>query len=348
MNKQALLLSAFLLFPGVSYASDDMLSAAMKRIKQLEAENKAQATEIRRLKTGAPIHAKGNQITSRSKAVATTNGPGELPPAPSVAFEKEPSLAGFYGGINGGYGGGDIATSLDTFDFFRQSSALTNYTRSNSVSRFGGPLAGAQAGYNYFMTSGAMLGGEVDVDWSDASTKGSGASAMISDGNGVAFMSNDRYGLRWIGTARARVGYKLGSIVPYVSGGLAFGETSALSGLSNNQNALFYIGSIGSMASGNKVSAGWAVGAGIEYSVTDNISLKTEYLYTSLSGTSFFGSTSHYSAIPAGITLANFPPAVSSSLLGGTNSTFGLHQVRFGINYHLHLGDTPSLVAAKF
>jgi outer membrane immunogenic protein len=60
---------------------------------------------------------------------------------------------------------------------------------------------------------------------------------------------------KYLGTARGRIGYANDRFLPYVTGGLAV------------------------MSDDGKAHAGWTVGAGIEYAIAQNISVKGEYLY---------------------------------------------------------------------
>ena len=62
-----------------------------------------------------------------------------------------------------------------------------------------------------------MFGLEGDIDWSDI--KGSFTNVACPFGCEI---KNE-----WLGTARGRVGYAMDRVMPYVTGGLAFGDVSA-------------------------------------------------------------------------------------------------------------------------
>lgn len=119
-----------------------------------------------------------------------------------------------------------------------------------------GFVAGGTLGYNY-QTGTWVWGLEGDFDY--AAVKGStdcGAGASCET-------KND-----WLATARARIGYAgWTNLLPYITGGAAMGDIKA-----NNSAA----------SSASKTKLGWTVGAGLEYAMWSNWSVKAEYLYVDL------------------------------------------------------------------
>ena len=71
----------------------------------------------------------------------------------------------------------------------------------------------------------------------------------------------------WLGTLRGRVGYSFDRWLPYLTGGLAYGN-------------MYIQGPSG--GSENKTKAGWTLGAGVEYAFLGAWSTKLEYLYVNL------------------------------------------------------------------
>ena len=110
-----------------------------------------------------------------------------------------------------------------------------------------------------------MFGIEADIDWT-----GFNGSTVCQFGTTCETRNN------WLGTARGRVGYSWaqanswGLIMPYVTGGLAFGNIEA------NQSGF------GSVSDTN---LGWTVGAGLEGAINRNWTAKVEYLYADLGDT---------------------------------------------------------------
>jgi outer membrane immunogenic protein len=136
--------------------------------------------------------------------------------------------SGFYVGGNAGYGWGS-AIGGDPSGF----------------------LGGFQAGYNFQVSPRAVFGFETDISFTS-----------IDDTSGAA-----KFGVDYLGTLRARVGYSVDRVMFYVTGGAAYGQGQLdVGGLSNKQ-----------------FHWGWTLGAGVEAAVTQNVSAKVEYLYVDLS-----------------------------------------------------------------
>ena len=75
----------------------------------------------------------------------------------------------------------------------------------------------------------------------------------------------------WFGTVRGRAGYAFNNVMFFGTGGLAFGELRGETfGLSETHTR-----------------AGWTVGAGTEFGLTQNLSAKIEYLYVDLANEHF-------------------------------------------------------------
>jgi outer membrane immunogenic protein len=87
----------------------------------------------------------------------------------------------------------------------------------------------------------------------------------------------------YIVTFGPKIGYACGRIFPYATGGVAFGEVDY------RQRILSDEFEINELAKGSQIQAGWTVGAGVQYAITNNWSLKVEYGYTDL-GTFTVGS----------------------------------------------------------
>jgi len=98
------------------------------------------------------------------------------------------------------------------------------------------------------------------------------------------------------GTLRARLGYAIDSLMPYVTGGVAIGRARVADSLSYSDSGFDVSAYNASLAgtstfvnqfratyndqrSRTKVVAGVALGAGIEYAITPNILLRAEYQY---------------------------------------------------------------------
>lgn len=206
-----------------------------------------------------------------------------VPATPSFAQPVSPlayNWSGFYAGLNGGYGFGrsrwtDSALGAGSGGF-----------------DMNGALLGGQLGYNWQFGSW-VLGLETDADWTNLNGSTSGLGAVcLADGNGQCQTQEN-----WFGSTRARVGYAFGRILPYVTGGLGYGdrEVTLSSGTASSLNA------------------GWTAGGGVELGLSPNWSAKAEYLHYDLGTTSFFSAASNSSTL---------------------NVPIKDNVVRAGINYH--------------
>ena len=276
---------------------------------------------------------------------------------------SEKPWQGVYAGINAGYAANDVNINTSTVG---NAAGTLNYTTSNgpvfsggsTSNYFSGPVVGGQVGYNHEFNNHVILGAESDVDWADVNnnsitntnnwnyTIAPSASANVSQ----ITSNNNRIGLDWVGTTRLRLGYSFGKFMPYLTGGVAYGQLSSNGAISN----LFGFGGTGYSyqygnsggASYSAVKAGWALGTGAEYKVAENISVKAEYLYTQLGGLN--GAT--YSTSSGLYTCGGCtPPGATGSgplLTQSSMSAFGIHQARVGLNYHTGwLGAAPTVTA---
>lgn len=164
----------------------------------------------------------------------------KAPPAtPIEAPVSVYNWTGFYAGAN--LGG----------EFLRDSATAGGVRHKlNSGSVFGG----VQAGYNW-QSGPFVLGGEADIGYGHPSkTKTFGVNTMKIE-EGVS------------GTVRARAGYAVDRALVYGTGGLAWAnfDTTVNNGVAS--------------AKSDRTRAGWVVGGGVEYALTNNISAKGEYLY---------------------------------------------------------------------
>lgn len=181
-------------------------------------------------------------------------GPPVYSPPPAFSW------TGVYVGINGGYGGDPFR-----FDAFGPAGF-----RAGADIHPGGFLGGGQVGFSYEIPSSSIAGANfvigAETDFDGGTVSGSQVPAPLLATGPVTGK------LDWLGTARARLGLAFGNVLPYVTGGFAYAhESVSQSGPTN--------WSIGS------TPTGWTAGAGLEYALARNLSVKAEYLYVDLSQT---------------------------------------------------------------
>lgn len=194
--------------------------------------------------------------------------------------------SGFYIGIAGGYAWGefeaDSGPSTHPLDDFN-----------DEIDDAKGWLLGGTLGYN-FQSENIVFGVEADAFWSDL------------DEDIVTADPEFHLDLDWLATVRARVGFAFDRFLPYVTGGLAIGGIE----LESFDNVAPPAGDDDS-----NTHLGWTVGAGAEFAVTDNISIKGEYNFVDLGSEDY--------DLTGGV------------FFGEEELDFEAHIVKFGVNFRL-------------
>lgn len=223
-------------------------------------------------------------------------------PAPDASVIPVFSWTGAYIGLNAGYGGGKAEHPFSITD--TTTVPATTLLSGGLDFNSSGFVGGAQVGYNYQIDQ-FVLGVEADIQ--GANVKGEG-SLTLTDNLGNVLDARLGTKLDWYGTVRARVGVAATDrFLVYATGGLAYGRTTS-----------YARGTLGGATfdeSAKETKTGWTVGAGAEYAVTNNVTFKTEYLYTDL------GKANLYSD--------ELIPGINANL----DREFNFHTVRVGINY---------------
>jgi len=234
----------------------------------------------------------------RSAAMASTLALGiaggqaadlSVEPVPVVEAPAAFNWTGFYIGVHGGIGGGDFDTS-----FVNDAGDYAIDWSDNAFGAFGG----VQVGYSYQFAPNWVAGVEADL-------AASGISASYDERQG-----DFSYGLEtkidWFGTLRGRIGYAWDNLLVYGTGGAAYGDVKATGYKSDEPDNGYSI---------SDTKWGWTAGAGVEYGVTQNITLKTEYLYVDLGSIGFDG----YNVLPEST--------------GHTSVDAAFHTLKAGLNY---------------
>jgi outer membrane immunogenic protein len=253
------------------------------------------------------------------------------PPASAPAY----SWTGFYVGGNAGYGWkGDPAVSFAPNDRLTSNNTCGGGNCPPSA-LFGidGALGGVQAGYNLQVNPNWLVGLETDFDWSKV--KGTGSSDILYAGIVPAnFQASEN--VKWFGTIRARAGYLVtNKLLLYGTGGFAYGrveENGALNfggtgvsgvGFGFGFNCGTGIGTNCFVGNNARTATGYVYGAGAEYVLWNNISVKAEYLYVNLGrGNSLnIVAQNGNGAIPASFT-ASYSGVAFQSVRGGLDWKF--------------------------
>jgi outer membrane immunogenic protein len=180
---------------------------------------------------------------------------------------------GFYVGVNAGYGfnSDSQATTIGTPAF--QTLIPGGFVPSSLDTGGDGFIGGAQIGFNYQF--GALVAGiEADLQYVDGGKQATFIGAPVL---GTQLATSAESELDYLGTVRARLGVAFDRVLVYATGGLAYGDVSLKASVNGVQApALSWNGST------SDVQVGYALGGGVEYAFTRNLTLKAEYLYYDL------------------------------------------------------------------
>ncbi len=252
----------------------------------------------------------------------------------AIPAKADPTWTGFYVGAHAGYGWADWDGKLETTagcsgtcpDFDPNDPFPSYYTSGfadpNKTLSDAGWFGGGQIGFNWQMLNGVVIGLEGDVSWADINAGGT----FDTDPNYKTSIWSKKHDLSldYFGTARVRVGYAVGDLLPYVTGGLAWGHTEG-------DLAVTYIPPAGvggtSYASTDETHVGWALGGGVEWALGQHWSLKAEYLHMDLGEQEYLFKGHCYCKDQNG----NFIPFNTDSF----RSDLTLDTVRVGVNYKL-------------
>jgi len=264
---------------------------------------------------------------------------------PRAPVYKEPVYlwAGFYAGVNAGYGwsrtevdplGNGLFCLCNPVGFAGQTALVASIPPSLGTNARGGFLGG-QAGFNY--QSGLyVLGVEADLDWTNLRASGTqgGVAPIVGDSPGsfatTSATADQR--LRYFGTLRARVGFTPATYSPllvYVTGGLAYGGLNSTTSLGQAFVApVSCPGCVISSGFGSEsvIRTGWTVGGGLDYLLGGNWSARAEYLYYNLGSTNY--SLSQLGVFNPGATIPFLNVGVTSSTADFKGNLF-----RLALNY---------------
>lgn len=254
-------------------------------------------------------------LLAASAPIAGSEAADLSPPTTWLSNTPAISWRGLYVGVNLG---GSITSNYnaDTQGDFRVDGVGAGLVPVTLDTGTGGLSGGWQAGYN-FQSGNMVLGLVTDFELLQASGGSSATSKATQLGATLTTTASER--LEYIGSARLRLGYAFGSrLLAYLTGGLAYGEVrNAESIVANGASGVGWYGDR------RDFRAGYSFGGGVEYALTDAISLDAEVLYYNL------GSTLNG--------VAPNPAAQANSALAGfsyvNKTTAAGDLLRAGVNY---------------
>jgi outer membrane immunogenic protein len=263
---------------------------------------------------------------------------------PPVAAVVPYNWTGFYIGANAGYSWGrdpiDVNGSLRLREIrgfgtpgavTRLDTGVVQFPLAAGTANVNGPLAGGQVGYNW-QTGSFVWGFETDLQWTGQ--KGGLTFCFPLACGAGAFQGTIDHKIDWFGTFRARAGALIDPrVLIYATGGLAYGQvtTTATGGV---------VGQPFAALSSKATRAGWTIGGGVEGALSNNWTVKAEYLYMDL------GNAPGISAASQTI-LPNTPETAITTVIDATVATGGRvrdHIFRVGLNYRFG----PEPIVARY
>lgn len=251
--------------------------------------------------------------------------PVKAPPiAPASATQN---WSGFYVGANAGgtwaYSGDPTtAASCAAAPGFAGGSyfacgdiAAINALGTGSMSGTGF-TGGAQAGYNWQINS-TVVG--IETDFGAFGAKASRMAAGNLPVAGSLATVTESVDANWLFTARGRLGWVFNNLLAYVTGGLA---------VTHLKSSDSYVDNLGGFGPGfgawsaSETKAGWTLGAGAEYALNRNWSVRAEYLYVRFDSITASGVIAN-----TGLLAGGYGSAVS------TSTDLSAHIARAGVDY---------------
>jgi len=214
-------------------------------------------------------------------------------PEPMAVMPSAHDWSGAYVGVSAGFGMGTVDW---TGDAYLDDVMVDSNEGSYDIS---GWLLGAQAGANMQMDN-FVLGIEGDISWTNLAGEGDAidpndATPTVPSGS-----------IDWLATLRGRAGVAFDNVLVYGTAGLAYGagsiELTNLDGADDDRTA-------------DITAPGWVAGMGVEVALDDNLSIKGEYTYTSLT-----------------MDEVQFGDVLPADYLA-VNSDIGIHAFKVGLNY---------------
>ncbi len=217
----------------------------------------------------------GAALLAATGACAAEFNSGVLSPPPGFRWE------GFYAGgnIGGAWGTGD-SFGYEGFQQYKNLAGL--YVQPMIPSRLTG---GGQVGYNT-QSGKIIVGAESDFSFGGSSS-GNKVDAFATFG-GISYASTQevRSEIDWFGSVRVRLGIApVDRLLIFATAGLAYAQVS-----NSFYNATYpsLFGSQPFGQSSSKTNVGWVAGAGVEYALTNNLSIRGEAMYFDLGQTNMY------------------------------------------------------------
>jgi outer membrane immunogenic protein len=264
--------------------------------------------------------------TAAVAALSTSAFAADLPSraAPPV-YIPPPAFtwSGVYLGATAGFAEG-FHTFNDLNDAFFGYSGLAN-------TQSGGFAGGGTLGVN--LQAGSLVYGlEADINWLSNKTSYFDPNVVLN-----AYQPYETNRLNYLGTVRGRLGLAIDRTLIYFTAGLAYANVNnrlaynSASGFSTFELPYYNVDS---------TRFGWVAGAGVEYGLTPNWTIKGEALYADVNT-----ANATFVVPPPGL----LPPSrFAAGLIYGARFNTSAAIIRAGVNYKFDWFAPPPAVVAKY
>jgi outer membrane immunogenic protein len=214
--------------------------------------------------------------TAAAVLLSTPTLAADLAPAPvepAAPVYLPFTWTGFYVGANVGVGFGDSDRDVSFVPDPRGNRPPSDPSLGDDDV---GLTAGVQAGFNYQMGM-LVVGVEADINYLNLDS--SSEVTTLDVGAGTTEVIRTSQEINWFGTLRARLGVTpMDRLLIYATGGLAGADIDDEASVSFDDGV-----SVTSFdGSDSGTNWGWTIGGGLEYAITDNWTVKAEYLFVDL------------------------------------------------------------------
>jgi len=220
-------------------------------------------------------HMKQILLASAALLVAAPAFAADMPapyPASTPTFSSPAPVVwqGFYAGLNAGgvFVDGNAGVDANGYNIPGEVVPLSDDN---------GFIGGAQIGYNWQGAGNWVFGVEADIQYLDYSVANT---TVANIGDTVYAAQAD-----WLATLRARLGVATEFGLIYATGGLAYSD------LTYSVTDVLTAAPAGgdTVVGATQPDWGWTIGAGAEFMLTGNWSVKAEYLYVNFGGETVVG-----------------------------------------------------------
>ncbi|WP_192859575.1 outer membrane protein [Bradyrhizobium sp. DOA9] len=281
-------------------------------------------------------------ISGLSLLVSVPVGAADLVAKAPIA--APPTWTGFYvgGQIGGAWANRDVTYAANDGAAAAVVSGGFVFAGTQPISpnsfNMSGVVGGIDAGYNWQIQRGWLLGIEADLNGSGL--KGSGSStSFIQQLPGLTFTQTvaEQQKVEWYGTLRGRIGWlPRADVLLFATGGLAYGKVTSSGDYSTNGPFAAPFGAaVGGVSlqcttnstcfagSSSSIRTGWTAGAGGEWMFSRNWTAKLEYQYVNLGGDGLRLTAN------AVVSAADTPASFNAN-----SARVDFHVVRAGVNFH--------------